>query len=180
MSSDAVLLIRSADLKAVQAYAERAYPYECCGVLLGHRDGAGAASLSAVVEVTPLINAWTPGLADWLAPEFVAFGPSLGQRSSTQAERYWIDPQDLLRQQRRARDRGLIILGIYHSHPDHPAEPSECDRVMAWTDYVYVIVAVNQGVAMDTSCWQLDSNHQFQRIRMGEPSPSLMYSFFQS
>jgi proteasome lid subunit RPN8/RPN11 len=85
--------------------------------------------------------------------------PHIGTGKS---DRYWIDPQDLLVAQRYARDRQINILGIYHSHPDHPAVPSESDRLLAWSDYSYLILSVQSGIVSDYRCWTLDQHHQFQ------------------
>jgi proteasome lid subunit RPN8/RPN11 len=64
--------------------------------------------------------------------------------------------------QRDGRERNLDIIGIYHSHIDHPAVPSECDRRLAWSSYSYVIVSVVHGKASDLKSWCLDDQHQFQ------------------
>lgn len=68
----------------------------------------------------------------------------------------------MLKVQKEARDRQLDIIGIYHSHPDHPAIPSEFDRLCGWQAYSYIIVSVLQGKARDVLSWSLDDNHQFQ------------------
>lgn len=139
------LTLTPAQLNRLQAHAEAAYPHECCGLLLGH----GSTTVGKLtLEVQPLSNAWPPA--------------ELAATAHTQASRYWIDPQDFLKVQRSACDRNLIILGIYHSHPDHAAIPSECDRTQAWSAYSYVIVSVAQGKAVDIQSWQLDDRHQFQ------------------
>ena len=58
---------------------------------------------------------------------------------------------------------GLMVLGFYHSHPDHPARPSEYDRVHAWPFYSYVIVAIHKREPKDMTCWLLDEQtEQFQ------------------
>ena len=80
----------------------------------------------------------------------------------TKARRYTIDPKDMLLVQKQAREKGLKIIGIYHSHPDHVAVPSECDRIQAWPEYAYTILSVQNGVATDILNWALDSEHQFQ------------------
>jgi proteasome lid subunit RPN8/RPN11 len=68
----------------------------------------------------------------------------------------------LLETQRHAREKGLTIIGVFHSHPEAEAVPSECDRELAWPAYAYVIVSVRHGKAVDLKNWQLDGNHQFQ------------------
>lgn len=86
----------------------------------------------------------------------------------SKTRRYWIAPETLLKEMKDARAKGLEIIGIYHSHPDHPAVPSECDRHFAWSEYSYIIVSVQHGKAVDTRSWSLDEQHQFQ------PEPLLM------
>jgi proteasome lid subunit RPN8/RPN11 len=102
-----------------------------------------------LVELVPLENQWTANQAG----EADAF---------TKRRRYSIAPTDMLSVQRQAREQGLNIIGVYHSHPDHVAEPSECDRAQAWSEYAYVIVSVHNGQAVDVKNWTLDSDHQFQ------------------
>jgi proteasome lid subunit RPN8/RPN11 len=66
-----------------------------------------------------------------------------------------IDPQDQLKVEKDARQRGLEVLGYYHSHPDHPARPSNYDREHAWPWYSYVILAVEKGEAKELTSWVL-------------------------
>jgi proteasome lid subunit RPN8/RPN11 len=119
------------DLRRIQAHGEAAYPEECCGVLIG-RDGGGA--LPAIVERV-------------LAAE--------NERTESRHNRYVISPQSLLKAQRDARAAGLDVVGYYHSHPDHPARPSEFDREHAWPGTSYVIVSVRQGKAVDCRSFRL-------------------------
>jgi proteasome lid subunit RPN8/RPN11 len=141
------------------AHAERTYPEECCGLLIGHFDRQSTAEQRTLVEVFPVVNAWSLAVADELATVAPAAFTGL-ERAKT--ERYWIDPHDLLWAQRYARDRQLSVIGVYHSHPDHVAIPSECDRRLAWPHYSYVIVSVYQGKAQETRSWHLDDRQQFQ------------------
>ena len=75
----------------------------------------------------------------------------------------------MLAAQRHARDRGIDVVGIYHSHPDHEAVPSECDRQLAWQSYRYLILSVRQGKADALQCWSLDGDRQFQPDPLCEP-----------
>jgi proteasome lid subunit RPN8/RPN11 len=68
----------------------------------------------------------------------------------------------MLQTQKEARNRNLNIIGIYHSHPNYPAIPSEWDRIYAWTEYSYVILSVQKGQAGELQSWTLDDKHQFQ------------------
>jgi proteasome lid subunit RPN8/RPN11 len=159
------LQLSSDQLKAMQTHAERTYPEECCGLLLGQSDRPS--DLKTLVEVRPTENTWSAAVAaafnltaDSLTADSTTDAPF--ENSFTKTRRYWIDPQEMLAGQQYARDRQLDIIGIYHSHPDYPAVPSECDRACAWSQYSYMIVSVQQGIAQDLLCWSLDDQHQFQ------------------
>jgi proteasome lid subunit RPN8/RPN11 len=147
------LYLTSEHLDAIAQHAQQTYPQECCGLLLGHCGNGD----SRVVDVRPATNAWS---ADVMA-DLEALIPSQSTPHS-QRDRYWIDPRELLSVHREARDRGLSVIGVFHSHPDHAAVPSECDRRLAWPDYSYLIVSVMQGVAQDLLSWKLNLNQQFQ------------------
>lgn len=123
-----------------------------------------------VVEAVAVANAWEPSLLDYTdalpenstqranhSTENPPEEPPHGQR-----DRYWIDPADLLRIQKQARHQGLEIIGIYHSHPDHPAVPSECDRRLAWPVYSYLIASVRGGQVVDLQSWRLNDHQQFE------------------
>ncbi len=150
-----MLQMSAAHLQQICDHAQRTYPEECCGLLLGHLEPA--TERKKLVEVWETLNAWEVAEKEAIA----SFSAASGQRYS-KADRYRIDPRDLLEAQRYGRDRQLNIIGIYHSHPDHPAVPSECDRAIAWSSYSYLIVAVDQGRAIDYCSWSLDDRHQFQ------------------
>ncbi len=155
-----VFQLQAAQLQQIQCHAERTYPEECCGLLLGQvkRDKQNAIEAKVLIEVWETTNAWDSQLAETTE----TLTPEESERSLTKSRRYWIDPREMLNAQRSARDRGLEVIGIYHSHPDHPAVPSECDRTLAWAGYSYIIVSVQQGTAKDTCSWQLNESHQFR------------------
>ena len=116
---------------AMRAHAERAYPHECCGALLGVVGADDARSVAARYE------------AD-------------NRREAEAApRRFLISPDDYRAIERSAREQSLDVLGFYHSHPDHPARPSEYDREHAFPWYSYVIVAVHDGIAGETTSWIL-------------------------
>jgi proteasome lid subunit RPN8/RPN11 len=104
----------------LRGLAEAAYPHEGCGLLVG-TPGA----VPAVVEVTSARNL----------------------NSERAHDRYLLDPADFVAADREARSRGLDVIGFWHSHPDHPAQPSAFDTQHAWHDYVYAICAVTHGEA---------------------------------
>ncbi|MCT7967900.1 M67 family metallopeptidase [Laspinema sp. D1] len=143
-----ILTLTATHETTIRTHAERTYPEECCGLLLGEITPTG----KTVLEVWETENAWSPETAGELsAPDTL-----------TKERRYVIHPKDLLRAQKQGRDRQLKIIGIYHSHPDHPAIPSECDREYAWSEYSYIIVSVEQGQATQLTNWSLDETHHFQ------------------
>ena len=114
-------------------------------MILGNADG----ECKAVREIVPLRNAREdPARAQELLP---VGDPAV----ETERNRFLIDPLDQLRVEKGAREREIDVLGYYHSHPDHPARPSVYDREHAWPWYSYVIVAIEQGVAKQLTCWVL-------------------------
>jgi proteasome lid subunit RPN8/RPN11 len=134
------LTIATADLEAIRAHAERSYPEECCGLLLGHDGPAGA----AVAAIRPAENS----------------------RSDRRENRFEILPETVLAVHREARQRGLAVIGTYHSHPDHPAAPSEFDREHAWPGLSYLIVSVRRGAAGEAKSWRLRDD---RAVFDGEP-----------
>ena len=148
-----MLKLHSDHLQAMQTHAESTYPEECCGLLLGHLRG----DVKTLVEVLATQNSWGDDEVD----DFQAIESS-AQRKSSKRNRFSIAPKVMLQAQKDARDRNLDIIGIFHSHPDHPAVPSEFDRAIAWQQYSYIIVSVQQGKACDLKSWSLNDEHQFQ------------------
>ena len=175
-----MLLLQPTHLQSIKTHSEETYPHECCGLMLGHVQAVADTPVDSiaivddipsqptrtVVELWPMMNAWD-GDAQTAMTELDgnAIASTANHDSSqvlTTRRRYWIDPKDMLAAQKYARNNGLNIIGIYHSHPDHPAVPSECDRTCAWPEYSYIIVSVPNGTAADTFSWTLDDEHQFQ------------------
>jgi len=159
------LLISHYWLEQINRAATAAYPLECCGLLLGHRlalaeERSGQGGDRQVVDVAPAENRWDASLQGVTDPTLAV--PDGETRHLDRHRRFWIDPEMMLKVQRQARDLNLDIIGIYHSHPEHPAWPSECDRRLAWPVYSYVIVSVTAGQVADCRSWQLDDQHQFR------------------
>ncbi|MBD2740046.1 M67 family metallopeptidase [Coleofasciculus sp. FACHB-1120] len=156
----AVLKLHPHHLQAIRIHAESTYPEECCGLLLGKLAEDG----KTVVEVMPTQNIWNAEAVE--AFQEIEGSAKLG---SDKRDRYAIAPEDMLKAQKQARGASpspLDIIGIYHSHPDHPAIPSEFDRACAWSVYSYIIVSVQQSKAGDLRNWSLDDAHQFQPEEM--------------
>ncbi len=145
-----VLICDRTALTEIQTHAERAYPHECCGLVLGTPATPTQPKQICAVRAAP--NVWDDHKTEISAAE----------ATQTSERRYWIDPAELLAAQKYARANGWDIIGIYHSHPDHVAVPSECDRQWAWPQYSYLIVSVQQGAAHDVRSWILDDQHVFQ------------------
>ncbi|AGY56923.1 Mov34/MPN/PAD-1 family protein [Gloeobacter kilaueensis] len=139
--------VSGAQLAAIRAHGERTYPRECCGLLLGSFEKGDKKRL---VEAYAVENTWQG------AGEF-GLGDGQGEE-----RRFLITPEDYRAGERYARERGLEVIGTYHSHPDHPARPSEFDRGNAWPVYSYIIVSVQNGRAADLTSWTLDDERQFQ------------------
>ncbi|OGA47720.1 MAG: hypothetical protein A3G25_16850 [Betaproteobacteria bacterium RIFCSPLOWO2_12_FULL_63_13] len=121
-------------------YARRAYPQEACGVLLGKSAGDDRIVIS--VHQARNLNAERP------------------------RDRYELDPGDFLAADEEARKTGLDIVGIWHTHPDHPAQPSSTDRAAAWPGWSYVIVSVSCDGVGDVRSWCLsDDRFEEEAIR---------------
>ena len=138
--SDALQLVISAELaEKIGAHGTETYPHECCGALLG-RD-AGASGLAAPREILALF-------------------PLVNRRDDSPRNRFSVTSEDVVEAEKNARGQGLDVIGWYHSHPDHPARPSEFDREHAWPFYSYVIVAIAQHKPVDMTSWVLDDQTQ--------------------
>jgi proteasome lid subunit RPN8/RPN11 len=185
-----VLQINLDHLQAIFAHAESTYPEECCGLLLGQVEPQASTGYRfecrRLVEVWATENAWNAeaevemramrgsSLCGAIAPETGVAETGVAETATsplTKTRRYWIDPKEILEAQRHARSKNLDIIGIYHSHTDHAAVPSECDRLCAWSHYSYLIVSVQQGRGQDVLSWKLDENRQFQSEEVWTVAP---------
>ncbi|MBZ5515448.1 MAG: M67 family metallopeptidase [Acidobacteriia bacterium] len=139
------LNLNESQLEQIRQHGARDYPSECCGVILGRADGEN----KEVREVVPLKNLRHDARR---AQELL---PLDDPGRETEKNRFLIDPLEQLRVEKDARARGLEVLGYYHSHPDHPARPSNYDREHAWPWYSYLIVSVEKGEPKDLTSWVL-------------------------
>ena len=129
--------------KQIEAEGSSAFPNECCGILIG-RDVKGPSGIERLVERL------LPGNNVFEAEE--------------QYHRFSIDPRLQLQAEREAEAEGRMVLGFYHSHPNHPARPSEYDREHGWPFYSYVIVSIMDGKPADMTSWVLnDQTEQFDK-----------------
>ncbi|MER3403716.1 MAG: hypothetical protein C4336_09650 [Armatimonadota bacterium] len=102
--------------EAIRAHAQQDYPDECCGALLGTEAGDSR----TVLQIVRLAN----------------------ERTDQRERRFFVSPEQVLQVERQAHRERLLLLGFYHSHPDHPAIPSEYDLQHALPWYSYLIVSV--------------------------------------
>lgn len=127
----------------IRALGAAGYPLEICGALLG-RDAPDARD---VVALFPLDN----------------------RREDSPRNRFSVTADDVRSAERAAHAQALEVVGWYHSHPDHPARPSEFDREHAWPWYSYIIVSVAAGAAEEIASWRLEddrSGYQTEAIEI--------------
>src|SRR6516165_7386814 len=117
----------------IRAHGAETYPHECCGALLGKDDGA-----REILGLFPLVN----------------------RRDDSPRNRFSVTSQDVLDAEKTARQQGLDVVGWYHSHPDHPARPSQFDKEHAWPWYSYIIVSVMSGKPAEMTSWRLNDDRQ--------------------
>ena len=121
----APLHLASGIADVIRRHGSETYPNECCGALIG-REGV-------VTAAYPL-------------PNTTEEGPR---------RRFMVRPQDYRDAERQASEGGAELLGFYHSHPDHPARPSQYDLDHAWPFFSYIIVSVLGGTPDQMTSWRL-------------------------
>ncbi len=119
-------------LEKIHAHGEQAYPEEGTGFLLGVKNG-----LRDVQAIFPLTNS---------------------REDSARHNRYLITPNDYLKAELEADKLGLSLIGVFHSHPDHPNRPSEFDREWAQPFFSYIITSVQSGKAIESRSWRLSED----------------------
>jgi proteasome lid subunit RPN8/RPN11 len=146
-----MLKISQSALEDLRRHGEQTYPNECCGVLVGKLEGE-ARRVSATAHCA-------------------------NTRSDSPQDRYNIDPKELVRVQREARERGEDVVGFYHSHPDNPARWSKTDLAEAhWIGCSYVITAIEGGLAGRTCSFELAGTGEEDKRFLDEeiePFPSV-------
>lgn len=125
-----MLEITQAILTEIHAHGENAYPEEGAGFLLGSADG----ELRQVIAILGLSNA---------------------REDTARHNRYLLTPQDYLRGEQEGERQGLVVLGVFHSHPNHPNRPSEYDREWAMPWFSYLITSVQAGRSAESRAWRL-------------------------
>jgi proteasome lid subunit RPN8/RPN11 len=132
MSAPALLKLPAPVEADLRRHCEAQYPNEACGAIFGQGDGTSAPWIVSEVSAAP------------------------NEHGEDQKRRYLIPPDFQLQAERHAQATDQDVLGYYHSHPDHPALPSEYDRANAWFGYLYLICAVQQGRSTDLNAFTLD------------------------
>lgn len=139
MEITAPLTITPSLADRIRAHGAQTYPHECCGALLGREE------LLADQKV---------------GREILGLFPLINRREDTPQNRFSVTAEDVRAAEAAARDQKLEVVGWYHSHPDHPARPSEFDRDHAWPWYSYIIVSVANGKPEDMTSWRLNDDRQ--------------------
>jgi len=129
-----MLNLSAKEEKMIRAAGEKAYPNECCGVMIGEIGKDGVKTVKCVQAIE---NSWEDG---------------------EQYHRFLITPEDIMRAEQTARSMKLDVVGFYHSHPDCEAVPSEYDKNHALPFYSYVIVSVKQGKSDELTSSELTLN----------------------
>jgi proteasome lid subunit RPN8/RPN11 len=120
-------------LAQINAHGETSYPEEGAGFLLGSVEG----QQRVVSQIFTTENA---------------------REDAARHNRYLVTPEDYLKAEITAERLGLDLIGVFHSHPDHPNRPSEFDREWAQPFFSYVITSVNDGKAVESRCWRLSED----------------------
>ena len=140
------IVLSSPVSELLASWAEDGYPHETCGLLLGR---TGDESIDA------LWTTWSDNL-DRDRPR----------------DRYILDPASFVTADRQARTLGLEIVGVWHTHPDHPAEPSRTDLEAAWEGYSYLILSISASGVESLRCWRLQGSRFVEQMVQREENPS--------
>jgi proteasome lid subunit RPN8/RPN11 len=124
--------ITEGQLAEMRQHGELDYPFECCGLMLGRFENNGG---KLVAETYPISNA---------------------RKEEAKRNRFLIRPEELMRGEKYAGEKGLDVVGFYHSHPDERAVPSKYDLDHAWPTYSYIVVSVEKGQAVDLRSWEME------------------------
>ena len=128
-----MISLQETHLDEIRRHGERDYPFECCGLMLGRF----AEGRKVVVETYSISNA---------------------REEEAKRNRFLIRPEELMRGEKFARQKGLEVVGFYHSHPDERAIPSQYDLDHAWPTYSYIVVSVEQARAVDLRSWEMEND----------------------
>jgi proteasome lid subunit RPN8/RPN11 len=139
MEINAPVTLTSELAQKIRAHGSETYPHECCGALLGREELLdGRKIVREILDLYPLVN----------------------RREDSPRNRFSVTSEDVRAAEKAAREKELEVVGWYHSHPDHPACPSQYDREHAWPWYSYVIVSVANGKPAEMTSWRLNDDRQ--------------------
>lgn len=139
MIDNHTLEITESAWQQMKADAEARFPNECCGFFYGP-----AGNTKQVTEVLVIQNS----------------------KEGDQKRRFEISPEDYMRGEQHAAKHDVNLLGVYHSHPNHPAQPSEHDRIQAVPVFSYIIISVMEGKSAEVTSWQLNEEFQFEQEKL--------------
>lgn len=132
-----MVIIEQKALNAMHEDALKNFPDECCGFFFGKENSNEKRIVTSIVVVN-------------------------NSKEGDKRRRFEISPKDYLQAEQFADENNIQLLGVYHSHPNHPAIPSEHDRKAAQPYFSYLIMSVKESEIADTRCWQLNDNFQFE------------------
>jgi proteasome lid subunit RPN8/RPN11 len=131
-----MIAIENTAIQTIIKDAEQTYPDECCGFLFGHEKGEER----KIVFAFPVINS----------------------KEGDRRRRFEVSALDYMKAERLADEKKLTLLGVYHSHPNHPSVPSETDRQSAQPWFSYIILSLRNGKFSSIQSWRLnDESQQF-------------------
>lgn len=133
-------------MEAMRIHAEKDYPNECCGFIFGSDDGQRKVE---IIREVP------------------------NNQEGDQSKRFEVSPLDYMKAEKFALDSNLTLLGIYHSHPDHPAIPSRHDHKQAVPFFSYIILSVRNGKVARSTSWQLKDG-KFRQENISEETEYLL------
>lgn len=142
-----MLIIPEEILNDIRAYSQATYPEECCGILVGRKEGDNR----IITEAHRARNV----------------------SEEPRHERYLIDEKKHIEVDKATRGRPVDIMGFYHSHPDYPSHPSGHDtETAAWPGYSYLIVSVEKGRVASIQSWIMpDGSDTFVEEDMAGKEP---------
>lgn len=139
-----MISIEPAIIKLMSQDAIQTFPDECCGFLFGEEDQQGNRVINDLMVVN---NAST----------------------ENRKRRFEIAPKDYLKAEQFALEKNKQLIGVYHSHPNHPAIPSEHDRVAAQPYFSYIIISVTETDILEVRSWLLNEQGQFEEELIVNP-----------
>ena len=135
-----MLNVEQTPLDEMIADAVSTFPDECCGFLFGKEDG----NTRTVIKIQVVNNA----------------------KEGDKRRRFVISSKDYLKAEQFAEENELELIGVYHSHPNHPAVPSEHDRVAAQPFFSYIILSVINNEFDHIRSWRLNDQQQFEEEKI--------------